>query len=43
MAEVTGEPVASGEFVIDYRVGGTEYHAPQEIGLQLCVERPCPG
>ncbi len=30
-------------FVVDYRVGGTEYHAPQQIGLQLCVERPCPG
>jgi hypothetical protein len=30
-------------FVIDYRSDGTEYHATQQIGLQVCVERPCSG
>jgi hypothetical protein len=33
-------------FVIDYRVGGTEYHAKQQIGLQICVvehPHPCTG
>jgi hypothetical protein len=28
-------------FVIDYRVGGTEYHAKQQIGLEVCVEHRC--
>ena len=28
-------------FVIDYRVGGTEYHAKQQIGLEVCVSHPC--
>jgi hypothetical protein len=30
-------------FVIDYRVGGSEYHAAQQLGLRICVERPCTG
>jgi hypothetical protein len=28
-------------FVIDYRIGPAEYHAAQQIGLQICVNRPC--
>ena len=28
-------------FIVDYRVVGTTYHAAQQIGLQVCVRRPC--
>jgi hypothetical protein len=28
-------------FVIDYRIGSSHYHAAQQIGLQVCVDRPC--
>jgi hypothetical protein len=29
-------------FVVDYRIGGKHYSAPQQIGLQVCVSRDCP-
>ena len=30
-------------FVVDYRIGGTRYSAPQQVGLQICVGmRSCP-
>lgn len=29
-------------FIVDYRIGGTEYHAPQQIELRVCASRSCP-
>jgi hypothetical protein len=29
-------------FVVDYRIGGTRYSAPQQVGLRVCVARSCP-
>jgi hypothetical protein len=30
-------------FVVDYRIGGTRYSAPQQIGLRVCASVPsCP-
>lgn len=29
-------------FIVDYRIGGTRYHAPQQIELRVCAAHPCP-
>ena len=28
-------------FVVDYRIGSTQYSAAQQIGLEVCAGRPC--
>jgi hypothetical protein len=28
-------------FIVDYRIGGTHYHAPQQIELRVCAARSC--
>ena len=29
-------------FIVDYRIGGTHYHAPQQLEFQVCVAHSCP-
>jgi hypothetical protein len=29
-------------FIVDYRIGSTHYHAPQQLEFQVCVARSCP-
>ena len=29
-------------FIVDYRIGGTHYHAPEQLQFQVCVAHSCP-
>jgi hypothetical protein len=29
-------------FIVDYRIGGTHYHAPWQVELQVCAAHSCP-